>query len=91
MKANTIIDPIGIKVVNPVKHVSRIRYENSDTQSGGGSFQQALESAEKKEEKTTAARVAPNEVLETMAGMNQYDRHAREIFFVMSSQTDYKC
>lgn len=92
MKANTIYyNPIEIKEVDPVRHVTRIRYDNSDSQGGGGSFRQALESAQKKEQKSVPTEVTPKEALETMAGMNQYDRHAREIFFVLSSQTDYEC
>lgn len=80
-----------MKVINPVGHVSRIRNIREDGAGNGGTFQEALENAERREAKTATKNVAPEEVLEMMGGMNQYDRHAREIFFSMSSQTDYKC
>ncbi len=78
-----------MKVVNPVRNVSQIRYDSGGG-GGGGTFQEALENAEKKQAKT-ATNTPPGEVLETMAGLNQYNRHAQEIFFAMSSMTDYKC
>ncbi len=78
-----------MKVVNPVRNVSQIRYD-SEGGGGGGTFQEALENAERKKNQTVT-NTPPGEVLETMAGLNQYDRHAREIFFAMSSMTDYKC
>lgn len=75
-----------------MKHTSKIRYDGNEPQEGGGNFQQALESARtKRTAKENHGNAVPGEVLARMGGLNQYDRNAREIFFVMSSETDYKC
>ncbi len=89
--ANTTFNPIGTKMINPVRHSSKIRYNSDGGQGSGGTFQEALENARERETKVTKANVTPEETLERMAGLNQYDRHAREIFFTMSSQADYQC
>ena len=42
-------------------------------------------------EKESRRKPVKNHSLEMMGGMNQYDRHAREVFYAMSSEADYKC
>ena len=92
IKANTIQKVIGIQVVNPVKHVSGIRYDGNEARDGRENFQQALEAAkEKGTEKESRRKTVPVQTLVMMGGMNQYDRHAREVFYAMSSEADYKC
>lgn len=92
IKANTIQRVIGLQAVYPVKHVSGIRYDGNEARDGGENFQQALEAAkEKRMEKESRRKPVKNHSLEMMGGMNQYDRHAREVFYAMSSEADYKC
>lgn len=92
IKANTIQKGIIIQAVYPVKHVPKIRYDGNEAKDGGENFQQALEAArEKKSERESRKKGAPVKPLELMGGMNQYNRHAQEIFYAMSSEADYKC
>ncbi|MCM1244324.1 MAG: hypothetical protein NC293_01615 [Roseburia sp.] len=92
IKANTIQKVIGTQAVRPVRHVAKIRYGRNEAQDGGGNFYQALEKARnKRESESGRADTASGGALEMMGGMNQYDRNAREIFFALSSNADYKC
>lgn len=76
-----------------MRSVSKIKNDRNELKDDGRNFYQALEMAKaKRETKQYRTPNAPaSEVLERMGGMNQYDRHAREIFFAMSSTADYKC
>lgn len=91
--ANTVQKVMGIQVVSPVKHVSRVKRDRNEAQDGGRNFYQALEKAKEKrdENKYNGAEMSAEHALERMGGLNQYDRHAREIFFAMSSNADFKC
>lgn len=93
IKAKTIQNVMGLKVVSPVRGVSKIKNDRNELKDDGRNFYQALEMAKaKREDRQYRTSNAPvNEVLERMGGMNQYDRHAREIFFALSSTADYKC
>ena len=84
---------MGLKVVSPVRNVSKIRNDRNELKDDGRNFYQALEMAKAKRGSGQHRRVnaTTEEVLERMGGMNQYDRHAREIFFSMCSSTGYKC
>lgn len=74
-----------------MKHVPRIRYDGNEAKDGGGNFQQALEAAKEKRAERESRKREPVRSLTMMGGMNQYDRYAREVFYAMSSEADYKC
>lgn len=83
---------MGTQVVRPVRHVAKIRRDRNEAQDGGGNFYQALEKARSKSEsKSGRVNRESGSALEMMGGINQYDRNAREIFFALSSNADYKC
>ena len=84
---------MGLKVVSPVRNVAKIKNDRNELKDDGRIFYQALEMAKAKRGsgQHRGVNATTEEVLERMGGMNQYDRHAREIFFSMCSSTDYKC
>lgn len=72
--------------------MAKIRYDRNEAQDGGGNFYQALEKARNKSDgRSDSVEKNSGGALEMMGGMNQYDRNAREIFFALSSNADYKC
>ena len=65
---------------------------NMDEERGGSqsgqSFSQVLENV--KEDSQKAKERPRQEKLRTMGGLNQYNRHAIEYCFILSSETDFR-
>lgn len=88
--AKTTYYPIGMHIVKPVRNVSHIRYDRGNGGTGDGTFQEALERAQEGKGQSVAGARRQSE-MERMAGLNQYDCHARELFYSLCSTTDYRC
>jgi hypothetical protein len=89
--ANTIQKVIRIQAIHPVRNVSQAR-EDRGAYDEAQTFQQVLAStAAKKAARSGSSQTSPQQVLEMMGGTNHYDRNAKEIFFAMSSNTDFTC
>lgn len=73
--------------MNPVRHISKLRYDKSDTKDGGEDFYQTFEQAKENMKHSHSS----GEELEPMGGMKNYDRNAIEHFYSLHSGTDFKC
>ncbi len=75
-----------------MRHVAKIKRDQEQSRESRNfkeAFEAARQNAEKKYEK---GKIEENKsILVAMYGMSQYDSHAREKFFALSSQTDYTC
>jgi hypothetical protein len=90
-KANAIFRIYENKTVHPVGGVIKTnQYREQEKESRGEetSFSQILE--KEREKKVNVKSGSENERLRYLEGMNQYDRHAMEVFFVLSSKADYR-
>ena len=90
---NTTNRIYGKVTVNPVSNVVKAnRYceedgaRNGANQSFSGILQQEMERHHAKTRTTNIKQ----EQLRLMGGLNQYDRHAREFCFLLSTEADYK-
>lgn len=73
----------------PVHGVNRVRRDHNQRHGSGQQFENLLKREQTKMRQMETER--QEEELRRMGGMNQYNRQAVEIFFMFSSQMDYKC
>ncbi len=91
MTANAVFNLYGTGPIRPVNNVIKTKeYREQEKEKQGQGFSEMLarECAKKKE--LTKKRESKQENLRYMAGLNQYDRRAREFCFILSSKADYK-
>lgn len=80
----------NLKSIEPVNSVIKVNsyYDRGRRDSGSGdSFTEILKRERAKAHPQTEKR---EEALRHMEGMNQYNRHATEVFFLLSRNMDYK-
>lgn len=79
------VHPVG----NVVK-VNQYRDEEREKRQSEETFSQMLEKAQKKNEGQEKVQRPKEEGLRLMGGLIQYNRQAREICYILSSEADYK-
>lgn len=85
---NRVYGKVTVNPVNNVVKVNRYREEERDKGESNQSFSDFL--YEEMQTKQVKAEKKEPEKLRLMGGLNQYDCHAREFCFLLSTEADYK-
>ena len=92
--ANTLYHVYETQPVRPVGTVPRVnkyKRQEEDDSRDNASFTAALARAKtKKTENETDTNRKNADPLRVIAGMSQYNRQARETFFILMNQADYR-